>query len=81
MWGPFPMLFLFLCYSSAVKPSSLAPLLCVQVKGLLAGALAVAASVITSNKAVHDGLSELLVAQERLEGEALQNWLVHVQVL
>ena len=62
------MCMLFLCYSLAVKPSSLARLLYVLVKGLLVGALAVAASFISSNQAVHDDLSDLRVARERLAG-------------
>jgi hypothetical protein len=54
--------------------------LLLQVKALLAGALAVAVAVIAANKGIHDGLSTLLTKQERVEGEALQRWLEHVTV-
>lgn len=51
-----------------------------QVKALLAGALAVAVCVIAANKGIHDGLSSLLTKQERVEGDALARWLENVEV-
>jgi hypothetical protein len=54
--------------------------MCLQVKALLAGALAVAVCVISANKGIHDGLSSLLAKQERVEGDALTRWLENVEV-
>lgn len=51
-----------------------------QVKALLAGAMAAAVCVISANKGIHEGLSALLTKQERVEGEALERWLQHVVV-
>lgn len=51
-----------------------------QVKALLAGAMATAVCVISANKGIHEGLSALLTKQERVEGEALDRWLQHVVV-
>jgi uncharacterized membrane protein YgcG len=53
---------------------------CLQVKALLAGAMAAAVCVISANKGIHEGLSALLTKQERVEGEALERWLQHVVV-
>jgi hypothetical protein len=47
---------------------------------MLAGAMAAAVCVISANKGIHEGLSALLVKQERVEGEALERWLQHVVV-
>jgi hypothetical protein len=57
-----------------------APAVPVQVKALLAGALAVAVCVISANKGIHDGLSSLLTKQERVEGDVLARWLENVEV-
>lgn len=46
----------------------------------MAGAMAAAVCVISANKGIHEGLSALLVKQERVEGEALDRWLQHVVV-
>ena len=54
--------------------------LLLQVKALLAGAMAAAVCVISANKGIHEGLSALLTKQERVEGEALDRWLQHVVV-
>jgi hypothetical protein len=47
---------------------------------MLAGAMAAAVCVISANKGIHEGLSALLVKQERVEGEALERWLQHFVV-
>jgi hypothetical protein len=52
----------------------------VQVKALLAGAMAAAVCVISANKNIHEGLSALLTKQEPVEGEALERWLQHIVV-
>lgn len=51
-----------------------------EVKGLLEGALVVAMDTIALNKSIHDGLSDILSADERVEGELLRKWLNDVQV-
>lgn len=51
-----------------------------EVKDLIEGALAVALDTITLNKGIHEGLSSVLTAEERVEGEVLSKWLAHVQV-
>lgn len=51
-----------------------------EVKGLLEGALAVAIEVVEYNQNIHEGLSNYLTKEERVEGDALQEWLSHVQV-
>lgn len=49
-----------------------------QVKAMLAGAMAAAVCVISANQCSHEGLSALLTKQERVKGEALERWLQHV---
>jgi cell division protease FtsH len=51
-----------------------------EVQTLLQAALTVALDVVLYNRAVHDGLSQLLTKQERVEGEQLGEWLAHVKV-
>lgn len=51
-----------------------------EVQTLLQAALTVALDVVLHNRAVHEGLSQLLTKQERVEGEQLGEWLAHVKV-
>eukprot|EP00210_Caulerpa_lentillifera_P008342 g7956.t1 len=51
-----------------------------EVKTMIDAALAVALDVITENRNIHEGLSLALEKEERLEGEALQNWLSHIVI-
>lgn len=51
-----------------------------EVKVLIDAALSAALDVITENRNIHEGLSLALENEERLEGEALQNWLSHIVI-
>lgn len=51
-----------------------------EVKRLLEGALCVAADVVTTNRNIHEGLSNLLEKQEKVEGEDLRTWLSHIEI-
>lgn len=51
-----------------------------EVKCLLEGALTAAADVVTTNRNVHEGLSNVLEKQERVEGEDLRTWLSHIEI-
>jgi len=51
-----------------------------EVKALLEGALTCAMDCVVTNNTLHDGLSNVLHVNERVEGEELQKWLGNVVV-
>ena len=51
-----------------------------EVKRLLESSLQSAVQVLQSNRVLHEGLSKLLMQEERVEGDVLQKWLEHVEV-
>lgn len=68
------------CHLHVLMTCAVCAVCVLQVKALLAGAMAAAVCVISANKGIHEGLSALLTKQERVEGEALERWLQHVVV-
>ena len=65
---------------TARESSMMSQLVDEDVKVLLNSALSVAADTITTNRNIHEGLSHVLVKQERIEGEPLQKWLSHIEI-
>lgn len=51
-----------------------------EVKCMLEGALTAAADVVTSNRNVHEGLSNNLEKEERVGGDDLRTWLSHIEI-
>jgi len=59
-------------------PAGLSKLAEDEAKKLVIAALAVAKDIVLANKQTHDGLSRDLEQKERLEGQALRDWLSKV---
>lgn len=51
-----------------------------EVKITLDAALEVASDVISANRNIHEGLSNVLEKEERIEGETLKKWLSHIDI-
>ncbi|GMH42487.1 hypothetical protein BSKO_10406 [Bryopsis sp. KO-2023] len=51
-----------------------------EVQDLLEAALVVASDMVVLNRNVHEGLSNTLEKEERVDGEELKTWLSHIEI-